>query len=272
MNARRSWKSILIYDLSIRLWKLGRLANWLAKLPGIGSAIARRLFGPDENQAILIPVNQAVRSGQSVVLPYTLLTPLIERASHRAVLNHCMCRQAEGCEAYPQDLGCLFLGAGAAQINPALAHPVDSDAALSHMREAMSLGLMPTVLHSSLDAFMLQIPFRRMLAICFCCDCCCTIRQGMRLGPPAALETITRLPGLTLQVGDACLGCGACVGACPVNAIMVKADDKAVVSDLCKGCGRCLDVCPTGAISLQISEDVPKRLRDLVNARTKITA
>jgi UDP-glucose 4-epimerase len=182
-----------------------------------------------------------------------------------------MCRQAEGCETYPQDLGCLFLGDGATQIDPSLAHPVDAGAALNHARKAMSLGLMPTILHSSLDAFMLQIPFRQMLAICFCCECCCTIRKGMRLGPPAAWKTVTRLPGLTVEVGDDCVGCGACLDICPVDAISLETD-RAVIGEVCKGCGRCVAACPTDVISMLISEDVDvaEHLLDKVEARTQI--
>ena len=47
----------------------------------------------------------------------------------------------------------------------------------------------------------------------------------------------------------ACVGCEACVGTCPVEAISV-ADSKAKVdADVCIECGSCVSACPTSAIS-----------------------
>jgi UDP-glucose 4-epimerase len=262
--------SRLIYALSIRLWRLGSLLNRLATLPLVGPPVEALCFRPEESQAVLIPVNEAIQGGESVVLPYTLLPGLIERAAHRVVLNNCLCREGEGCRSYPVDLGCLFLGEGAARIDPALGRSVDVVEAQAHVHRAMARGLSPTILHSSCDAFMLQIPFRRMLAICFCCDCCCTIRQGMRQGPPAYQETVLRLPGLSITVGEGCQQCRRCLDVCPVQAIALQGDGGVIDDERCKGCGRCVATCPTDALSLHVEEDLLARLLSLVSTRTEI--
>lgn len=45
---------------------------------------------------------------------------------------------------------------------------------------------------------------------------------------------------------DGCIGCTACIAACPVNAISGATKlMHAVIADECTGCGLCLPVCPT---------------------------
>ncbi|MBN1260045.1 MAG: 4Fe-4S binding protein [Anaerolineae bacterium] len=262
----------LIHKLSLRFWRLGQALNRLTTLPVIGPVAEAVLFSKKENQGVILPVNETIYQGEQVALPVTLLPTLIERASRRVVLNHCLCRQAESCQTYPTDFGCLFLGEGAARIDATLGHAVTVDAAMSHVEKALDLGLVPMVMHSACDAFMLQIPFRRMLAICFCCDCCCTIRQTLRLNAHALSDTILRLPGLEVQVGDACVGCGLCITRCPVKAITLVEGQAQIDNARCKGCGLCVSTCPSEAISLHVDPetDVAARLLALVEARTEI--
>jgi ferredoxin len=46
-----------------------------------------------------------------------------------------------------------------------------------------------------------------------------------------------------------CTGWGACVGACPLEAIKID-NGKAVISDNWAECGACIGACPNQAISL----------------------
>ena len=47
---------------------------------------------------------------------------------------------------------------------------------------------------------------------------------------------------------EKCVGCGACVGSCPVEAISMNDEGKAVIdAEKCISCGTCVAVCPVGA-------------------------
>lgn len=264
----------LRYHILVALWPLGKLQHWLGGLPLIGPLFAS--YDPAESEAVLIPIHQEIRGTESVVLPYPLLRPLVERASARTILHHCPCRQGEQCRTYPRDIGCLLLGDGGTAIDPARGRPATVEEALAHMDRATAAGLVPTILHSAFDAYLFDIPYRKMLAICFCCDCCCTIRHGLRLAPDAYLDTVRRLPGLTVRAGDGCVGCGVCVSACPTRAVSLREGQAGQVArvddDLCVGCGRCVGVCPNQAMGLcwDGGGDVLERLLSHIKSRTDI--
>ena len=266
--------SRLRYHILVALWPLGKVQHRFSGLPLIGPLLAS--YDPADSEAVLIPIHQEIRGTESVVLPYPLLRPLIERASARTILHHCPCRQGEHCQTYPRDIGCLLLGDGGAAIDPARGRPATVEQALAHMGRATAAGLVPTILHSAFDAYLFDIPYRKMLAICFCCDCCCTIRHGLRLAPDAYLDTVQRLPGLTVRAGSACVGGGTCVAVCPTGAISLgtgQGGRVAHVDDgLCAGCGRCVVACPQQAMELCYDGqgDVLERLLSRIKTRTDI--
>lgn len=51
---------------------------------------------------------------------------------------------------------------------------------------------------------------------------------------------------------EKCIGCGACVDACPSGVFELK-DGKAIVKDAtkCIACNSCVEVCPTEAITIK---------------------
>lgn len=50
-------------------------------------------------------------------------------------------------------------------------------------------------------------------------------------------------------IGDGCVMCGACAGACPVGAISEGDGKFEIDPDTCISCGACAGTCPTGVIS-----------------------
>ena len=260
------------FDLLMRLWPLGKAQNWAARHPLLGRLVHADV-SPDRNRHIIIPVNRVISGTESVVLPPAVLEALVARASRHVVLNQCLCRRAEGCHIYPRDLGCLFLGDAAGQINPELGRSLAPEEALAHARQAINQGLVPMIVHAAYDAELLGIDYDRMLAVCFCCDCCCTVRKGLRSGPTEFGDTVLRFPGLRVEVGPECTGCGACLDLCHVSAIHLE-DGRAVIDEACKGCGRCAAACPQDAIRLHLDDGahVMDHLFALVEERTAIGA
>lgn len=49
---------------------------------------------------------------------------------------------------------------------------------------------------------------------------------------------------------DTCIGCGACVETCPVQALKMVKDKSVVDPDVCVECGACVGACPVGALSI----------------------
>lgn len=46
-----------------------------------------------------------------------------------------------------------------------------------------------------------------------------------------------------------CINCGACVGVCPVNALILTEKGITFDKDKCINCGACIKICPANAVS-----------------------
>jgi ferredoxin len=249
---------------------VGRLTRW----PVIGPAMDRWLSEGDD--LVYLPTNEVIRIDETIdppdhtVLPSQIVDHFIEKASHHWVMNRCICRDAEQCEDYPIDLGCLFLGEAVLQINPKLGRLVTKEEALWHARRCREAGLVHLVGRNKLDTMWLGAgPGDRLLTICNCCPCCCLWRVLPYVAPDFG-DKVHRMPGVVVQVTERCVGCGMCTrSVCFVEAIHLM-DGRAVHTDACRGCGRCVSVCPEEAIEVVVEEDgyvheVIERISSLVD-------
>ena len=51
------------------------------------------------------------------------------------------------------------------------------------------------------------------------------------------------------KIGPECIGCGACAGGCPVEAIAEGDGQFVIDADKCIDCGACAAGCPVDAIA-----------------------
>jgi ferredoxin len=222
--------------------------------------IAERCFFDGDDLIYLprnrvIQVNQTVDTAADMVLPSEVVEYFIERANYHWIMNTCLCRDANECQDYPIDLGCLFLGQATLGINPQLGRQVTKEEALEHVRRCREAGLVHLIGRNKLDTMWLGVgPGEKLLTICNCCPCCCLWRVLPNFAPQIG-DKISRMPGVTVKVSDQCVGCGVCTqDVCFVDAIQLV-EGRAVISQACRGCGRCVSVCPQEAINIYIEYD-----------------
>jgi ferredoxin len=239
-----------------KVYPLRFLVARTTRVPIIGGIVDRLLFEGDDivylPQDHVIQINQPLDVPDEMVLPSQVAAHFIEQANHHWIMDFCICRDGNKCEAYPTDLGCLFLGEATLGINPRFGRRVTKEEALEHLRRCREAGLVHMVGRNKLDTVWLGVgPSNKLLTICNCCPCCCLWGMLPHITPRIGRK-VNRMPGVTVVVGDRCVGCGTCAqGVCFVDAICLN-NGRAVISDACRGCGRCVGVCPQEAIEISL--------------------
>ena len=236
-------------------YRLSQMTN----VAGLGRLIEWALFEDDDIMILpqdrVIPVNQALADPDNVVIPSQVVDHFIQSTPHIWRMDFCICRESSGCRDYPLDLGCLFLGQPAMDINPRFGKPISRNEALEHVDRCRDAGLVHLIGRNKLDTVWLNVgPKEKLLTICNCCPCCCLWRILPDLAP--RIETkVTRMPGIRVTVSDQCKGCGTCAsGVCFVDAIQLN-HEHAEINARCRGCGRCAMTCPSQAIELEVSDN-----------------
>lgn len=260
-------------DIASRMIKVGFQQRFLmarmTRLPILGRAMEFVFFEEDRmiylpkdtvamsTRATTIEVDRPV-SQTNVVLPSQVIDHFLQQSRYIFIMNHCMCRRSNHCQHYPEDLGCVFLGAGVLKISSAMGHMATVEEAMEHMRKGRERGLVHLIGRNKIDSVWLNTgPKEELLSICNCCECCCLWKMLPQLSGSIS-SGVMRMPGVSLTVTDRCVGCGSCVEdrTCFVGAITLR-EGKAVIDDgLCKGCGRCVERCPQEAIDMFIDPQV----------------
>jgi ferredoxin len=221
-----------------------------------------------------ITINQTIPPSNEMILPSQVLNEMIKKSKYHFIMDFCICRKSNGCEDYPHDLGCLFLGKGTKRISAKLGRMVSQEEAMEHVWKSQQAGLVNIIGRNKIDSVWLNTgPKEDLLSICHCCPCCCLWKMTSEL-PQDLSEGFSPMVGVEIILNEErCNGCGSCAqGTCFLDAITVKG--KAIRnSELCRVCGRCVEICPQNALTINIKKDAIKRtierIEPLVNLESE---
>lgn len=239
--------------------------GWLTRLP-ILKQLYRKKHHPrgfDVEAAQIIPMNFRVGDYESEVIPLKLMDHFIEKAG-TIVLISCPCRVTNNCQNHKIELGCVWMGKGAANLDlnnlPGMVKDgryATKEEAKEHARLALKNGLVPALgkLRGDAQVYNLLEYEDEFMNFCFCCSCCC-VTAGMKYGNSDYKKYIKRMKGVTITTDpEKCVGCGECFKVCIYDGLkMIKG--KSVHTNNCIGCGHCIEVCPNDAISLNFDENM----------------
>jgi ferredoxin len=233
----------------------------------------KALFTRGETQLGRVFVNETVVPPELSlhVLDYERATEVARSASHIGV-GVCYCRHkmqhvGRNCDA-PMGNCLTFNTSAASLVRHGVARAIDAAEAVDVIAEAR-------------DRHLVQFGEnvrQRPNFICNCCGCCCeAMIAARRFGHLHPVHTTNYLPEVT---AGPCNGCGRCVQACPVEAVvLVSANDPAkpkrqvakLDAGACLGCGVCVSACARGALRLV---ERPQRVITPVNSthRTVVMA
>jgi Na+-translocating ferredoxin:NAD+ oxidoreductase RNF subunit RnfB len=222
-------------------------------LGGDGTFLAANFGGGEQVSFVrALPHEEALKSEEYVeILDYEKASAIIEQ-SDRFAIGLCSCRHEKlhldekQCDV-PLE-GCSQFGFAADfMIRHKLAREVGRSEMRDNFARSRELGLV-----LSADNVRKDVKF-----VCHCCACCCNVLTAVSTyGYPNALVTSTFLAGIEAA---ACVGCGNCAKACPIDAMAMIPDAQAqrklklsprVDSAACLGCGVCALQCPTRACRL----------------------
>jgi ferredoxin len=199
-----------------------------------------------------LPHKDAINPSEYMeVLDYEKATSIIE-SSEKFSVGLCSCRHEKfhlgekTCEV-PLDKCSSFGHAADYLIRNKLAKEVSKSEMLENLAQSVEMKLVLCA-----DNVKRNVTF-----ICHCCKDCCNALAGIsKFGYP---NTVVTSSFIAKNHPDACVGCGKCAEACPIDAIKMvpidqpqtkKKKDAVIDASICLGCGVCALSCNKGAVTL----------------------
>ena len=199
---------------------------------------------PLEAATRLVRVQQDIRLPQpEQVIPYALARDIILQDPDHLVVMDCPCRASREHPCLPMDV-CLIVGEPFASF---VAEHHTGHARWITPQEAVEILQAEDARGHAHHAFFKDAMLGRFYAICNCCSCCCGAMHAHGHGTPMLASS-----GYVCRVdAGECVGCGACVAACPFGALEVVDGLARIDEAACMGCGVCAGRCPQEALALE---------------------
>lgn len=258
VNNKRWGITRKLYRFFVDKAKWFKEGGWKGKLYKKGIMIAPPM--EKNTGTVTMPLNVDISDkSQKTVIPMDMLKESLKKVDYISGMDTCLCREANNCQDFPHDLGCLFLGEGAkTAVKHNLGRQITYEEACARIDRAAELGLMAQSVWIEVEQLLWGLrndQLDHFLEVCFCCPCCCIT---MKLARNLQEEDRIRFhpSGWTAVVNrDLCVGCGACMNAengCPMEAIVLDEDGKIRINqETCVGCGICKSRCQLDAISIK---------------------
>jgi len=177
------------------------------------------------------------------ILPYDEVMKLIDTTEYIAA-GTCVCRHQgdlldRPCDK-PKENVCMIFGPSAQFANShGFVRLLSKEEARQRIDEAEKAGLVHNYANSH---------DRYIDLLCNCCGCHCFILRGAKRAPVPSKAV--RAEWVITIDNDTCVGCGACIDRCWMEALKMEGDLAMHNANRCIGCGICRYVCPTDAMKL----------------------
>jgi len=230
--------------------------EWTMGLAGhMGEGMLQQVYNADIPFYRSVPINMDVVKG-SEVYPYDDIVEQVSQYDTFAV-SPCVCRALNKvCGApdagFPSET-CITCGEMAEfYIENGIAREITKEDVLQILKNSADIGMILQCVHSKSNEI-----------ICSCHVDGCGILQAAKLFPGNANRNISHYR-IEHDV-DSCSGCGTCVQRCPMHAVTLDGEDKAVTDASCVGCGQCVSACPkNGRILVKKAKEEVAELPDTI--------
>ncbi len=280
MSKKRWPLALKLYRLLVKYSVWMKAGGWKARI----YKKAIKLY-PDKARptgTVVMPLQVDITDqSRKTVVPLDMIKESLKRVEYIAGMDRCLCRDANDCQEYPHDLGCLFLGEAAKiVVKHELGRMFTYEEACARVDQAAEYGLIGQAVWIEVEQMLWGVPNDLMdhfMEICFCCPCCCI---AMELARNATDKERHRFhPSGWTAVADPgkCVGCGDCIhgkNGCPAEALSLENGRITIDRERCVGCGVCRSRCRHGAIQIRqtmpMRQDIQEYFREEYNLDIKL--
>ena len=269
MSDKRWPLALKLYRMFVRLSVWMKEGGWKARLYKKGIMLYPDMEKPTGTVVMPLDVDLSGQ-GEKVVVPMELIKESLKTVSYIAGMDSCLCRDATGCQDYPHNVACLFLGEAARTVvKHRLGREFTYEEACARVDEAARHGLMGQAVWIEVEQLLWGLrndQMDQLLEICFCCPCCCITMELARNATSAERHRFHPAGWTAVADRTRCIGCKKCVTGphgCPVEAISFDGEGKVVIDqELCMGCGICRSRCDLDVLKIRQTMPMRKDLRE----------